>query len=74
MPKRESLYRQPPTPTDPTGRHVISDLDGIKNGGQQLVHWPPNAEKTGQYAWSCPDCARWFHWSVDDRVWREATA
>lgn len=49
-------YNKPPQPTDLTGRHVITNVDGIKNGGAQVVHWAP---KDGT-EWTCPDCGVQF--------------
>lgn len=59
-------------PENPTGRHVVISNDGIKNGGTQTTHWCPDATKTGEYAWKCPDCGAWFNWSVDEKQWKPA--
>jgi hypothetical protein len=54
-------------PTGFTGRLVTEE-------GSATSHWLPDANKTGQHAWKCDGCGRWFHWSVDRQRWEPGAA
>lgn len=59
-------------PDNPSGRFVVTSLDGIKNGGASMTHWCPDFDKTGEAEWTCPDCGRLFVWMHLPRVWELA--
>lgn len=55
-------------PISPTGRLVGTHV-GARNGGVTVLHWCPDAIKSGVYNWKCPECGQWFAWSADRHQW-----
>lgn len=67
----QEAIRGSSVPSDPTGRHVVTNTDGIKNGGAQIVHWCPSSG----VEWSCPDCDMLFRRDEERKgsPWRAIT-
>lgn len=66
-----SGHRMAPQPANPTGRLVITSVDGIKNGGVQRTHWCPKPEGEGA-RWACPDLGCGETFQFEGQSWRSS--